>query len=571
METHAPLTDTRALPALSNAEIADRLASLAQLLSTQKENPYKVKAYRRAAASIRTLSESIDELVREEADLTRFGGIGDAISSAIREIVLTGSLGKLEKLRSEPSPALASISAYPRLDPKRVMRIYKKLEISSVDELREQLESGAIEKALGQRMAQHVLQGLTETHGMLLYRADGLRDAVEEFLLVKCGVRRADVVGDYRRRTETIGDLEFIIDTDDLPSVVSRLQRYGGRTPLVSSSKDTALFNLSSGIQLRIKRASPIDWGLSLIEGTGSKTHLRKLTAVTGSLKSLKSKGPFPEEADFYRKVGLAFIEPELREGHDEVDRAARGTLPVLVTAKDVKGELHAHSTSSDGSHSIEQMAAAAKEKGYEYLGITDHSQSLKIARGVSVEDLWKQIRYIDKLNAKVKGFRILKSSEVDILADGSLDYPDELLKELDYTVCSIHSRFSLGKAAQTERIMRAMDNRYFTILGHATGRLLLKRPGYEIDIERIIAHARENGCFFEINASPDRLDLSAGNARLAHAAEIPIAVSTDAHSMREFDNVIYGINQARRAGLEKTSVLNCLPLNKLLQLFKRS
>ena len=571
METRAPLTDMQALPALSNSEIADRLESLAQLLSTQKENPYKVKAYRRAAASIRTLSESIDELVREESDLTRFEGIGDAINGAIREIVLTGSLGKLEKLRSEASPALASISAYPRLDPKRVVRIYKKLEISSVDELREQLESGAIEKALGQRMAQHVRQGLTETHGMLLYRADVLRDAVEEFLLAKCGVRRADVVGDYRRRAEIIGDLEFIIDTDDFHSVVSRLQRYGGRTPLVSSSKDTALFTLSSGIQLRVKRASPINWGLSLIEGTGSKTHLRKLTAVTGSLKSLKSKGPFPEEADFYRKFDLAFIEPELREGHDEVDRAAQGTLPVLVTTKDVKGELHAHSTSSDGSHSIEQMAAAAKEKGYEYLGITDHSQSLKIARGVQVEDLWKQIRYIDKVNSKLKGFRILKSSEVDILVDGSLDYPDDLLRELDYTVCSIHSRFALGKPAQTERIMRAMDNPYFTILGHATGRLLLKRPGYEIDIERIIAHAQQNGCFFEINSSPDRLDLSADNARLADAAGVRIAVSTDAHSMREFENVIYGINQARRAGLEKTSVLNCLPLNKLLQLFKRS
>ncbi len=570
MDTPAPLTDSPALPALSNAEIADRLASLAQLLSTQKENPYKVKAYRRAAASIRNLSESIDELVREEADLTRFEGIGEAISSAVREIVLTGSLGKLEKLRSEASPALASISAYPRLDPKQVMRIYKKLNISSVEELREQLKSGAIEKALGQRMAQHVRQGLTETHGMLLYRADDLRDAVEEFLVAKCSVRRAEVAGAYRRCAEVIEEMEFIIETDDFPAVVAKLQRYGGRTPLVSSSKETALFTLSSGIQLRIRRASPKDWGLSLIECTGSKEHLRKLTAVTGSLKSLKTKGPFPTEEGFYGKFGLTFIEPELREGHDEVQRAAEGTLPVLVTVKDVRGELHAHSTSSDGSHSIEQMAVAAKEKGYEYLGITDHSQSLKIARGVSVDDLWKQIKYIDKLNERLKGFRVLKSSEVDILGDGSLDYADDLLKELDYTVCSIHSRFSLGKAEQTERIMRAMDNRYFNILGHATGRLLLKRPGYEIDIERIIDHARKNGCFFEINASPDRLDLSAENARLAHAAGIRIAVSTDAHSMREYDNVIYGLNQARRAGLDRNSVLNCLPWNKLSRLFRR-
>jgi DNA polymerase (family 10) len=296
METQDPLTESPTSPALSNAEIADRLASLAQLLSTQKENPYKAKAYRRAASSIRTLSESIDELVREEADLTRFEGIGEAISSAIREIVLTGRLGKLEKLRSEASPALASISAYPRLDPKRVLRIYKKLNLSSVEELRAHLESGAIETALGQRMAQHVRQGLTETHGMLLYRADDLRDAVGEYLVSKCGVRRAEVVGDYRRRAEVIEDMEFIIETDDFPAVIAKLQRYGGWTPLVTSSKDTALFTLSSGIQLRIQRASPDNWGFSLIEGTGSTAHLRKLAALTGSLKSLKSKGPFPTE-----------------------------------------------------------------------------------------------------------------------------------------------------------------------------------------------------------------------------------------------------------------------------------
>ena len=267
------------------------------------------------------MSESIDELVREEADLTRFEGIGEAISSAIREIVLTGHLRKLEKLRSEASPALASISAYPRLDPKRVLRIYKKLNISSVDELREQLESGAVEKALGQRMAQHVRQGMTKTHYMLLYRADDLRDAVEEFLVAKCAVRRAEVVGAYRRRAEIIEDMEFVVDTDDFPAVVARLQRYGGRTPLVSSTKDTALFTLSSGIQLRIKLASPDNWGLSMIECTGSKAHLLQLAAVTGSLKSLKAKGPFREEADFYRKFNLAFIEPELREGRSTEGR----------------------------------------------------------------------------------------------------------------------------------------------------------------------------------------------------------------------------------------------------------
>jgi DNA polymerase (family 10) len=266
----------------------------------------------------------------------------------------------------------------------------------------------------------------------------------------------------------------------------------------------------------------------------------------------------------------LTWIEPELREGGDEVRQATAGQLPDLVTLADIRGDLHAHTTSSDGSDSIEAMASAAQKRGYDYVGISDHSQSLRIARGVSVEDLWAQIRAIDKLNAKLCGFRILKSSEVDILPDGALDYPDDLLQELDYTVCSIHSRFGLGREAQTERILRAMDNRYFNVLGHATGRLLLNRPGYDIDIDRLIDHARQNGCFFEINSSPNRLDLSAENARRAKAAGVMIAVSTDSHSTREYDLIRCGLDQARRAGLEKTSILNCRPWKELQPLFRR-
>ncbi len=245
--------------------------------------------------------------------------------------------------------------------------------------------------------------------------------------------------------------------------------------------------------------------------------------------------------------------------------------LPVLVSQEDIRGELHAHSTSSDGAHSIEDMAAAARERGYEYIGITDHSQSLKIAGGVSVNDLRAQLLYIDKLNGRMPGIRILKSSEVDILADGSLDYPDDLLRELDYTVCSIHSRFGLNRRQQTDRVLRAMDNRYFNIMGHATGRLLMKRPGYELDIERVVAHAAQNGCFFEINSSPDRLDLSAVNARAAASRGVAVAVSTDAHSIRDFRLARWGIDQARRAGLNRSQVLNCQPWSRLERLFRRA
>ncbi len=555
---------------LSNAEIADRLARLAQLLSAQRENPYKVKAYQRAAAKIRTLSESVEELVRDEADLTTYAGIGEAISGAIQEIVRTGTLGKLEKLRSQARPELASLGDYSRLDPKRVLRAYKKLGISSIDALREKLENGELEKTVGIRTAQHIRQGLTETHAILLYKAHDLRNAVEEFLLNRCSVRAAEVVGDYRRCVEIIEELAFIVDVEDFAALVAKLECYGGRTPLLSANKSTAAYALSSGVRLRIDRATKENWGLSLIRSTGSKAHLRKLASVTGDLESLQSKGPFPTEKHLYREFGLSFIAPELREGHDEVSLAAQDALPVLVTAKDIRGDLHAHSTSSDGAHSIEQMAAAARDYGYEYLGITDHSQSLKIAHGVSVEDLWKQIRFIDKLNSRLNRIRVLKSAEVDILSDGALDYPDDLLRELDYTVCSVHSRFALGRTQQTERILRAMDNRYFHILGHATGRLVLKRPGYDIDIERIILHAKRNGCFFEINSSPDRLDLSAENARLARQTGVKIAISTDAHSVWEFATIRYGIEQARRAGIRKTAVLNCTALDAILGLFKR-
>ncbi len=553
---------------LSNAQIADRLAGLAQLLSTQKENPYKVKAYHRAAARIRSLSESLDEMVREEADLTRFPGIGDAIAAAIREIVLTGQLRKLETLRSQAAPEVATLADFPRLDTRRVARIYKKLQIGSIEELRTRLESGAIESALGGRMAQHVRQGLSEAHAMLLYRADDVRDAVQEFLVEKCGVKEVQVTGDARRRVEVIDTLSFAIQTDDFGAVVARMQRYGGVLPVLSATADTALFSLSSGITLRLIAAPPKQWGLCLVQETGSARHVQELEALKGPLSSLS--GSFPTETSLYRKLGLSYIEPELREGHGEIALAQRNELPTLVTAADIRGELHAHSTSSDGVHSIEQMAAAARERGYEYIGITDHSQSLKIARGVPAEELWQQIRHIDRLNGTLHGVRILKASEVDILADGALDYPDELLRELDYTVCSIHSRFGLNREQQTERLMRAMDNRYFTILGHATGRLLLKRPGYDLDMERVISHAQQNGCFFEMNSSPDRLDLSADNARKASEAGILIAVNTDAHSTGELGLIRRGIDQARRAGLATTGVLNCQPWHTLHDLFKR-
>jgi DNA polymerase (family X) len=365
-------------------------------------------------------------------------------------------------------------------------------------------------------------------------------------------------VGDYRRRVDVIREIAFLIETYDLPSVLDRVERYGGRAEVLEKDNNGGLFRLSSGVLLKISAAQQKQWGMALVFASGSEEHVRQLRKRQLRLKIASQPAKeFPTEEDAYRHLGLAFIPPELRNGRDEIRLAARGRIPVLVSNEDIVGELHAHSTSSDGANSIEEMANAAREHGYEYIGISDHSQSLKIARGLPEDELWEQIRLIDKLNEQLNGIRVLKSSEVDILLDGSLDYPEDLLKELDYTVCSIHSRFGLGKAEQTDRILRAMDNRYFNILGHATGRLLLKRPGYEIDVERVIEYARATGCFFEINSSPDRLDLSAENARLVRDAGVRVAITTDAHSIHDFRYLQYGIDQARRAGFSKEMILN--------------
>jgi len=561
------------MPRLSNAEIAKVLLGLAQLLSAQRENPFKIKAYRRAANAIANLSQSVDELVRTDADLTAIPGIGKSIAGAIREIVQRGgALQQLEELRGKVGQQTAALNDYPLLDPKRVARIYQKLRISSVAELKERLERGDIREQMGLRMEQHVRQGLSPTTEILLYEAHQIVPVVDEFLRNECGAQRVEAAGDYRRRVEAVRELHFVVQSDNFQNVLDRFKSYGGRATPVSSETMTAAFQLPSGVQVRLSHTTEALWGLSLLIATGSERHLLKLLEMGHDLKTLMGGNASgrTEEA-IYRKLGLQPIPPELREGNDEVELSAAGRLPKLITATDLCGDLHAHTVASDGAHTIEQMATAARQKGYKYLGITDHSQSLSIARGVSETDLRAQLRFIDEFNGRHEhGIRILKSAEVDILADGSLDYPDVILKELDYTVCSIHSRFALGRTAQTERIMRAMDNRYFNILGHATGRRLLRRSGYELDLERIIEHARQTGCFFEINSSPERLDLSATNARLAARAGVKIAISTDAHSTRELDFIRGGIEQARRAGLDRAAILNALPWEKLERILRR-
>lgn len=549
---------------MTNAEIAQRLIAFAQMLQAKAENPFKVRAYRRAARTLEAYDESVHDLVQAGADLTRIPGVGKGIASALREIVSSGTLGQLEMLLGTVPPEVAALSEYPRLDPRRAARVFKKLKISRVSELKKKFEEGVIGKVFGARMEDHFRSAFRTNHQILLDDADILADKLRRYLQTRCGVSRVEIAGEVRRRVEVVGEIAFLIATDDFPRTRDGLARYGGGLALLQSSGREATYQLPASVTLKIRAATENTWGTALVLLTGAEAHLAELQKVGGLARRAKN------EAEVYTTIGLSWVPPELREGRGETVLAAHDELPTLVERADIRGDLHLHTTASDGQNSIEEMAEAAKSRGYEYIGITDHSQSLRIAGGVSVAALWKQIRRIDELNARGLGIRILKSAEVDILADGSLDYPDDLLAELDYTVCSIHSRFRLGKAEQTDRIRRAMDHPAFTILGHATGRLLLKRTGYDLDLERIAEHARDTGCFFEINADPDRLDLSADNVRQVRAAGVKIAICTDAHRASGLDYIRCGLDVARRAGLEKTAVLNTLPWTQLRRAMKR-
>jgi DNA polymerase (family X) len=563
--------------AVNNATVAELLRRYAAVLALEGTDRFKLKAYRKAAETIESLHEDVAVLAQRGSDFTELPGIGRAISQVILEILRSGTLARLDSATKKLSPQRAELATRPRLDPAKVARIYKKLNISSLRELQTALEAGAVRELLGARMDFHVRRGLDDRPRHLLWNIEDLAFSLEEYIRGLDGVAQVAAAGSLRRKQDTLGDLNFLVTGKNSAAIFRQFARFGAVQSTERLEPLEQRFKLSSGITISLRYTKPNEWGLALVLATGSAAHLAELKARAKSQKlsltaaSLSRKGAnLAQEKAIYAALGLSLIEPELREGRGEVSAAARHKLPALLKLDDLRGDLHMHTTASDGANSIEEMALAARDRGYEYIAITDHSQSLKITNGLTEQRLFEHIKAIDKTNTRLKGIRILKSAEVDILADGKLDYSDAALRHLDFTICSIHSRFALNREQQTERILRAMDNRHFNILGHATGRLLLKREGYELDFERIVEHAKANGCLFEINSSPDRLDLSDEHARLAKEAGIKIAVNTDAHSIRELDFISAGINQARRAWLEPTDVVNTRPLKSLLRLLRR-
>jgi len=393
------------------------------------------------------------------------------------------------------------------------------------------------------------------------------------------GVRQVTVAGSYRRRRETVGDLDILVSAARNSPVMDRFVAYEEVVEVISHGETRATVRLHSGMQVDLRVVPQVSYGAALHYFTGSKAHniaVRRL-AMDRGLK-LNEYGLFRDdkriagrsEAEVFAAVDLPYIEPELRENSGEIEAAQQGALPELVALKDIRGDLHCHTKASDGHNTLEEMAMAAAAKGYEYLAICDHSKRVTVAHGLDTARLAKQIDAIDRLNDTLDGLVVLKSCEVDILDNGRLDLPDSILARLDMTVCAVHYKLSLSMQRQTERILRAMDNRHFNILAHPTGRLINERPPYEVDLERLMRAARDNGCFMELNAHPDRLDLTDDACRLAREIGLKVAISTDSHSTANLDFMRFGVDQARRGWLGADDVLNTRPLKVLRGLLRR-
>lgn len=569
---------------LHNQEIAAAFQKLADLLEIQGANQFRVRAYRSAARIIESQPKSLADMIGEGEDLQELPGIGRDLAAKIREYVSTGRIRRLDELKREIPEGLSILMKIEGLGPKKVKTLHDRLGISSRQDLEAAARSGEIARirGFGPKTEQKILRGLSaavRSARVKFITAHEIARAYLAHLNALDAVRQAVVAGSYRRKRETVGDLDILVICEKPELVMDRFTGFEEVSTVVSRGTTRSTVVLRSGLQVDVRVVPEESYGAALHYFTGSKEHgiaVRKI-ALSNGLK-INEYGVFRREEriagrteeEVYRSVGLPYIEPELRENRGEIEAARRGELPRLVALEDIRGDLHAHTTLSDGRNTLEEMAEAARSRGYEYLAITNHSPQVTIARGISSSVLIKQIEEIDRMNERYPDITILKSSEVDILKDGSLDYPDEVLRQLDFTVCSIHYHQHLSREEQTARVIKAMDNPCFTIFGHPTGRLINEREPYEIDLERVIEAAREKGCFLELNAHPDRLDLDDIHCKAARDAGVMVALSTDAHSIFNLGYMEMGINQARRGWLEPGNVLNCLGVENLKKRLRR-
>jgi DNA polymerase (family 10) len=543
-------------PPASAEHVSKLLREFGQRTALRGGNPYRARAYQRAAESLAALTHPLDQIIAE-GRLQTVPGVGPAIADIIEKLSRTRTHPTLEVMREEVPSGVLDLLSIPGLRPEKALKIHQELGISGLDELEQAAREGRLAKikGLGPALERKILQGLEMRRKNAgrrhLHRAADLLAAIQANL--QRSHPELDLVvpaGDYRRGSELVSDL----------SLVAKTARLEGSPAMLKIGEEIAIF-------LTDKKR----FGVTLLLATGSESHVRALQAIANrkgmildaeGLKRGNRIVASSTEEKIYETLGLQYVEPELREGRGELDLAAAKRLPVLVRDEDIRGILHAHTDRSDGAETLEAMAAAVRGRGYEYFGIADHSQSAAYAGGLTLEEIEEQHAEIDCLNADYRGkFRAFKGIESDILADGSLDYPDEVLSRFDFVVASVHSRFKLQAKEQTARILRAVANPHTTILGHMTGRQLLRRPGYDIDIEKILQACARHSIAVEVNANPWRLDLDWRWHARALELGCVMAINPDAHSIDEIELTHWGVEMARKGGVPKDRVLNCLSL----------
>jgi DNA polymerase (family 10) len=572
--------------AVKNRDVARLFTRYATLLEIEDANPFRVRAYRNAARIVEELPRNVGDMIRQGEDLSQLSGIGKDLAAKIREIVETGRLAKFEEASKRTPGELVDLTALPGLGAKRVRLLHDELRINTLGDLEKAARAGKVRQLAGfgpkteERILKAIEQKLGTERRVKWSEAEEVARPLIRYLSAIDGVSQAVVAGSFRRCRETVGDLDILVTCAGPSKVMARFVSYEEVDEIISKGRTRATVRLRDGLQVDLRVVPEKSYGAALLYFTGSKAHniaLRKL-AVKRGLK-LNEYGVFKgreyvagrTEKAVYRQVKLPYIEPELREHRGEIDAARKGRLPELIRQADLRGDLHCHTSSTDGRDTLKTMAKAARALGYRYLAISDHTRHLKVANGLDVNRLSRQLAAIDRLNDKLARFRLLKSAEVDILEDGSLDLPDEILGKLDLVVCAVHYGFGLSRKRQTERIIRAMDNRYMNILAHPSGRLLGRREAYPVDMQRLMEAALERGCFLEVNAQPDRLDLSDSDCKMAKGMGLKLAISTDAHSARQLDYVRFGVAQARRGWLSPEDVLNTRSWRALSKLLKRN
>jgi DNA polymerase (family 10) len=569
---------------MQNPEFAKIFWEIAEFLELKEENPFKIRAYRKAAQNIEALSENLQSIYEKgglEA-LEAIPGIGERIAGKIEQIIKTGKLDAHQKLIKEFPKGFIELVETPGLGPKTAMLLFKKLKLDSREKLEAAAKAGKLRDlaGMGAKKEENILKGIElkkKSKGRyLLSEALNFSEAIVNNLKKLREVDQILPCGSLRRRKETVGDIDILVTSKNPEKIMQAFTSQSQVDRILAKGPTRSSVVLKNGLQADLRVVDPETFGAAAHYFTGSKQHNIQIRTM-GVKKGLKISeyGIFKgkkriggkEEMDVFKAVGLPYIPPEMREGTGEIEAAQKGKLPKLIELKDIRGDLQMHSKWSDGNNTIEQMAEYAKKLGYEYIAITDHSKAVRVAGGMDEKEVLKQIKEIDKINSKIKGIRILKGIEVDILADGSLDLPDSVLKELDAVVAAVHSRFKMPKKEMTKRIIAAFKNKYTNILSHPTGRIIGRRDPYEVDMEEIIKAAADTGTYLEINAYPERLDINEVYCRWAKEKGVLISIDTDSHFDNQLEFMKYGVAVARRGWLEKDEIINTRPLAKLLKL----